>query len=149
MTDRQKSPRILYCHCQYAQVIPSKTKTAVLEGLCQSSKAFDAVADLCEMAARQDPALQSLSHEGPVKIAACFPRAIKWLFAGAKAPLDRDNTEVLNMREFSNDWRKRTCNPIYPRTTAHHRHRNPFLKRTPKSHESSGNIDLESRPDGA
>ncbi|MGB1674117.1 MAG: hypothetical protein ACPHRA_12920, partial [Limisphaerales bacterium] len=25
----------------------------------------------------------------------------KWLFAGAKAPLDRDNTEVLNMRETS------------------------------------------------
>ncbi|MCH2330675.1 MAG: hypothetical protein MK312_03965 [Roseibacillus sp.] len=101
MTDRQKSPRILYCHCQYAQVIPSETKTAVLEGLWQSSKAFDAVADRCDMAARQDPALQSLSHEGPVKIAACFPRAIKWLFAGAKAPLDRDNTELLNMRETS------------------------------------------------
>jgi hypothetical protein len=33
-----------------------------------------------------------------VKIAACYPRAIKWLFAAAKAPLSLDSTEVLNMR---------------------------------------------------
>ena len=101
MSESKPDTRILYCHCQYAQVIPSEVKASVLKGLCASPKAFDAVADLCEMAARQDPALKSLSHDGPVKIAACFPRAIKWLFAGAKAPLNRESTEVLNMREAS------------------------------------------------
>ena len=95
--------RILYCHCNYAQIIPSDTKKTVLEKLCASDEAFDAVADLCEMAARKDPSLARLAEGGPVKIAACYPRAIKWLFSGAKAPLDQQNTEVLNMRESSAD----------------------------------------------
>ena len=70
-------------------------------GLPFADQAFDAVADLCEMAARKDPELQRLTKGGSVKIAACFPRAVKWLFSGASAPLNRDQTEVLNMREQS------------------------------------------------
>ena len=95
MTER---PRILYCHCNYAQVVPKQTKEEVLKHLCDSGVAFDAVADLCEMAARQDPALRTLAESGKVKIAACFPRAVKWLFASAKAPLPMDGAEVINMR---------------------------------------------------
>ena len=91
-------PRILYCHCAYAQVVPKEVKEAVLKKLCESGVAFDAVADLCEMSARQDPALRRLTEGGTVKIAACYPRAVKWLFAAAKAPLTPDATEVLNMR---------------------------------------------------
>jgi hypothetical protein len=89
---------ILYCHCQYAQVVPKEVKDAVLKKLCDSGVAFEAVADLCEMAARRDPALQRLAESGAVKIAACFPRAVKWLFHQANAPLALDATEVLNMR---------------------------------------------------
>jgi len=95
MTNR---PRILYCHCQYAQVVPPEVKEAVLRKLCGSSVAFDAVADLCELSARQDPSLQRLAEGGAVKIAACFPRAVKWLFHTAKADLPLDGAEVLNMR---------------------------------------------------
>jgi hypothetical protein len=94
----QTPPTILYCHCQYAQVVPKEVKDAVLKQLCDSGVAFEAVADLCEMAARRDPALQRLATGGPVKIAACFPRAVKWLFHQANAPLSLDATEVLNMR---------------------------------------------------
>lgn len=94
----QPAPRILYCHCQYAQVVPREVKEAVLRQLCESGVAFEAVADLCEMSARRDPALAQLTGEGTVKIAACFPRAVKWLFAAANAPLDPAATEVLNMR---------------------------------------------------
>lgn len=90
--------RILFCNCTYAQVVPKEVKEAVLRKLCESNIAFDAVADLCEMSARQDPSLQRLAAGGPVKIAACYPRAVKWLFAAAKAPLPLDSTEVLNMR---------------------------------------------------
>ncbi len=93
-----EAPRILYCHCNYAQVVPKEVKEAVLRRLCESGVAFDAVADLCEMSARQDPALQQLASGGAVKIAACFPRAVKWLFHTAKAPLPPDGAEVLNMR---------------------------------------------------
>ena len=91
-------PRILYCHCAYAQVVPDDVKKAVLRKLCDSGVAFDAVADLCELSARQDPSLKRLADGGPVKIAACFPRAVKWLFHTAKADLPLDAAEVLNMR---------------------------------------------------
>ncbi len=93
-----KTPRILYCNCQYAQVVPPEVKAAVLRKLCESGMAFDAVADLCELSARQDPSLQRLAEGGAVKIAACYPRAVKWLFHGAKADLPLDGAEVLNMR---------------------------------------------------
>ena len=90
--------RILYCNCTYAQVVPKEVKEAVLKQLCDSGVAFEAVADLCEMSARHDPALKRLTEGGAVKIAACYPRAVKWLFAAAKAPLPLDGAEILNMR---------------------------------------------------
>jgi len=92
------APRILFCNCTYAQVVPKEVKEAVLRKLCESGVAFDAVADLCEMSARRDVTMQRLADGGPVKIAACFPRAVKWLFAAAQAPLPLDAAEVLNMR---------------------------------------------------
>jgi hypothetical protein len=90
--------RILYCHCAYAQVVPREVKEEVLRRLSDSGVAFDAVADLCEMSARGDPSLKQLSEGGNVKIAACYPRAVKWLFAAAGAPLPGVSVEVHNMR---------------------------------------------------
>ncbi len=95
------APGILYCNCTYAQVIDPVVKAAVLRSLCDSGRSFEAVADLCEMAARRDPALKRLACGQGVKIAACYPRAVKWLFASADAPLDPAHTEVLNMRELA------------------------------------------------
>ena len=95
-------PRILFCHCNYAQVVPEDVTVEVLQTLCKSGQGFEAVADLCEMAARRDPALKRLAAGGePVKIAACYPRAVKWLFGGCQAPLNAERTEVVNMRELS------------------------------------------------
>ncbi len=96
-----KPPGILFCNCTYAQVIDPAVKAAVLRQLCDSGQSFEAVADLCEMSARKDPALKRLAAGGEVKIAACYPRAVKWLFASAGAPLDPTQTEVLNMRELA------------------------------------------------
>jgi len=96
-------PRILYCNCAYAKIVPPDVKEGVLRKLCDSGAAFDAVADLCEMSARRDPGLKRLTEGGAVKIAACYPRAVKWLFSAANAPLDKDATEVLNMRVESAD----------------------------------------------
>ena len=94
----QDSGRILYCHCAYAQVVPKAVKEEVLRRLGESGAAFDAVADLCEMSARRDPALKQLAAGGGVKIAACYPRAVKWLFHAADAPLAEEGVEVVNMR---------------------------------------------------
>ncbi|MCC2671286.1 MAG: hypothetical protein K0Q72_3757 [Armatimonadetes bacterium] len=90
--------RILYCHCAYAQVVPKDVKHEVLERLAASGVSFDAVPDLCEMSARKDPRLKELAAEGDVRIAACYPRAVKWLFNAAETPLSDERVEVLNMR---------------------------------------------------
>jgi hypothetical protein len=94
--------RILYCHCAYARVVPIQTKAAVLEGLSQSGVEFDAVPDLCEMAARRDPRLAELAAGAPLRIAACYPRAVKWLFASAGVDFGPE-TAVMNMRTDSAD----------------------------------------------
>ena len=99
----EAGPRILYCHCAYAQIVPEDVKKAVLRQLSDSGVAFEAVADLCEMSARRDPALARLAAGGAVKIAACYPRAVKWLFAAANARLPVESTEVLNMRAETAD----------------------------------------------
>ena len=96
-------PRILYCHCAYAQVVPKEVKDAVLHRLAEAGVAFEAVADLCEMSARRDTALQRLANSGELRFAACYPRAVKWLFAAAQAPLPAHAAEVLNMRVQSAD----------------------------------------------
>ena len=90
--------KILYCHCAYARVVPPEVKNEVLAKLTDSGRAFDAVPDLCEMSARRDPKLQDLAHEDELRIAACYPRAVKWLFSAADAPL-AENVQILNMRE--------------------------------------------------
>jgi hypothetical protein len=100
----QAQARILYCRCAYANVVPAEVKHEVLRRLCASGAAFDAVADLCEMSARRDPALGRLAAgEGEIRIAACYPRAVHWLFAAAGAALPQDRVEVLNLRKLDAD----------------------------------------------
>ena len=93
--------KILYCNCTYAKIVPKDVKHDVLRQLSDSGRAFDAVADLCDMSARKDPALKKIADGGCTKIAACYPRAVKWLFHAAGTPLPDEGIEVLNMREDS------------------------------------------------
>ena len=93
--------RVLYCHCNYANVVPPEVKHEVLKRLCASGVAFDAVADLCEMSARQDSAMKRIAEADDVRIAACFPRTVKWLFHAANASLHDHGVTVLNMRKQS------------------------------------------------
>ncbi len=93
--------RVLYCDCTYSDVLPSQRKREVLHGLCGLGIEFDAVPDLCKMSARKDPAMKGLAGAGNVRIAACFPRAVKWLFHAGGAPLTDGQAEVLNMRTQS------------------------------------------------
>ena len=90
--------KILYCRCAYAKVIAPDVKDEVLQRLARSGAIFEAVPDLCEMSARRDPALKRLAAEDGIRIAACYPRAVKWLFSAAQAPLTKDTVEILNMR---------------------------------------------------
>jgi hypothetical protein len=93
--------KILYCHCAYAQVIPPEVKQEVLAGLVESGRAFDSVADLCEMSARRDPNLERLAEHAEVRIAACYPRAVKGLFVSAGYPLPKSGPAIVNLRTTS------------------------------------------------
>jgi hypothetical protein len=84
-------------------VVPEDVKKAVLKKLSDSGEPFEAVPDLCELSARRDPALARIAAAGPVKIAACFPRAVKWLFHSAGAGLSSEHTQVVNMRGVTAD----------------------------------------------
>lgn len=98
-----QAPCVLYCHCAYANVIPAETKASVLDQLLQAGVEFEAVPDLCEMAARRDSRLAGLVAKTPLRIAACYPRAVQWLFASAGAKIDDRDVEVINMRTDSAD----------------------------------------------
>jgi hypothetical protein len=98
-TGTEPAVRMLYCRCAFAQVIPADVKAEVLEGLAAAGVGFEAVADLCDMAARRDPHLLELSKgQGTLRIAACWPRAVRGLFHLADAPLPGTGVEILNMR---------------------------------------------------
>lgn len=95
--------RLLYCHCAYSRVVPKDVKAEVLKGLAASGRAFDAVPDLCESAARCDPGLKKLvdTSQGEVDIVACYPRAVRWLFHAAESPLPEEGVAIHNMRTDS------------------------------------------------
>lgn len=96
--------RVLYCHCAYANVVPKAVKEEVLRRLTDSGVPFDAVPDLCELTAKKDPCLRELAAGGgPVRIAACYPRAVRWMFSGAGTPLPADGVDVMNMRTDTAD----------------------------------------------
>jgi hypothetical protein len=91
-------PRIVYCHCAFAQVLPRDVKHQVFQELLVSGVEFDCVPDLCQMSAHRDPLLRELSAGPPVRIAACYPRAVQGLFVAAGTPLPPSGAEVVNMR---------------------------------------------------
>ncbi len=94
---------VLYCHCQYANVIPSDLKRQVLTQLTLAGTNFQAAPDLCEMSARRDPLLAQLAQADDLRIAACHRRAVLGLFEAAGHKLDPQRVRVLNMREQSAD----------------------------------------------
>lgn len=98
MPDSEPQPKLLYCRCAYAQVVPQSVKDAVLNKLCESGASFESVADLCEMAAHRDERLQAFASEAPLRIAACYPRVVRGLFQQCSAPLPDTGAEILNMR---------------------------------------------------
>ena len=96
-----KSSLVLFCNCAYSQVISEGVKSEVLNAIKGAGVEFEAVTDLCEMSAKKNPALKRLAKENRIEIAACYPRAVKWLFHAGGAPLPQKGVEFLNMRTSS------------------------------------------------
>ncbi|MGI8603896.1 MAG: hypothetical protein ACR2OZ_12985 [Verrucomicrobiales bacterium] len=102
----EREPTLLYCRCAYAQVVPQGVKDEVLRCLCDSGETFEMVADLCEMAAHRDPRLQQMSAaagNGGLRVAACFPRAVRGLFHQAGCALPESGVEIVNMRVLNGE----------------------------------------------
>ena len=93
-----QAKRILYCHCAFSDVVPREVRREVLSRLAEACVPFEPVRDLCELAARREPLLGDLAGGGPLAVVACHPRAVRWLFAAAGAPLPAEGVELLNMR---------------------------------------------------
>jgi NAD-dependent dihydropyrimidine dehydrogenase PreA subunit len=89
---------ILYCNCSHAESIDGAARREVLAALAASGRPYVATGDLCGLAARQDAALRRLAAAENVAVAACHPRAVRWLFEYAGAPLPPD-ARILDMRE--------------------------------------------------
>jgi hypothetical protein len=92
---------VVYCRCAFAKVVPEAVKDEVLAKLDRSGAAFEAVPDLCALSAAKDASLKRLAASPDLAIAACFPRAVRWLFHAGGAPLANEGVRVLNMREAS------------------------------------------------
>ena len=58
------------------------------------------VPDLCGLAARRDSLLAQVAEREQLQILACYPRAVRWLFAAAGVEL-AEGIEVLNQRTMS------------------------------------------------
>lgn len=91
-----KDTTILYCRCAYPHVIPQETAERLLGALESSGQDFNIISDMCFMAARQPDRLKALTQNKSLKILACFPRAVKWLFEWAG--IDTNDVEFFNMR---------------------------------------------------
>ncbi len=94
---------ILLCNCSNAKVIPAQTKEEVKEKLNARGAEFIEMDDLCALAAERNPSLKRIADSEKLYIAACYPRAVRWLFHAAGAPLNESRTEFLNMRKLTGE----------------------------------------------
>jgi Pyruvate/2-oxoacid:ferredoxin oxidoreductase delta subunit len=97
-----QTTKIVFCQCAWADVIDARAKEAVRTGLIEAGVAFEAVPDLCGLAARRDERLAMWTQAPDLRIVACFPRAVRWLFDWAAAPLPA-SARVLNLRTTAPD----------------------------------------------
>jgi heterodisulfide reductase subunit A-like polyferredoxin len=93
--------KTIYCHCAWYQFISDDVKERVLNALQSSGEDFEAVPDLCRLCAERDERLQDWAGADSLRIIACYPRAIKWLFNAGGAPLPDKGVEFVNMRADS------------------------------------------------
>jgi len=95
--------KIVFCNCAHTRILPTRVKEKVRDRLLEAGVPFDDVEDLCRMAAEKDPALAEMTGGETLEIAACYPRAVKWLFHAAGHDLDEERIAIHNMREQEAD----------------------------------------------
>ncbi len=87
---------VLLCRCAQANVLPKDTVDAVRQWLREAGVEVCEVGDLCALAGQREPGLQAFAGK-ETTIMACHPRAVRWLFAAAGAPL-AEGAGIVNLR---------------------------------------------------
>jgi Pyruvate/2-oxoacid:ferredoxin oxidoreductase delta subunit len=67
-----------------------------MQGLSEAGLAYESVDDLCGAAARNSAAMKRWANESRLCVAACYPRAVRWLFHRAGAALKTDEVRLFN-----------------------------------------------------
>lgn len=88
----------IYCHCAHYDLVDEQKKAEVLSAIQHSGVEFEAVNDLCRLSAKRDAVLKKWAAAESIRIYACHPRAVKWLFEAGEAPLPAKGVEFFNMR---------------------------------------------------
>lgn len=81
---------------------PTETACEIIAALAASEAAFEVVPDICELAARRDPAMRRWTAATDLRIAGLPRRAVKWLFHAAGQTLP-ENAEVLDTKTTAAD----------------------------------------------
>ncbi len=94
---------VIFCRCSHADFVSDAQRAQLQDALADRGIEVAVVDDLCERAAARDPAIMALAERQELAIAACHPRAVKWLLAWADARLDGSGMSVLNLRDGISD----------------------------------------------
>jgi Pyruvate/2-oxoacid:ferredoxin oxidoreductase delta subunit len=98
-----QSPKILSCRCGHYHLVKDDVSARITRTLSESGLDVRVVDDLCALAAEKDPILAEYSACDNLHVIACYPRAVKWLFHRADAPLSDDRTTIHNARRDDPD----------------------------------------------
>jgi NAD-dependent dihydropyrimidine dehydrogenase PreA subunit len=85
-----QSSNILICRCAHCHKIPGAVCDRIMQGLRKAGIPFQSVHDLCGAAAAANGTLAQWAAMERLHVVACYPRAVRWLFSRAGAPLKND-----------------------------------------------------------
>ncbi len=88
---------VIVCQCKNAALIPNDVLDTTLDTLSRTSQDVYCVDDLCALAAAGDDRFTRWAEDSELVVLACYRRAVKALFAHAKASLP-DSAKVVNLR---------------------------------------------------
>lgn len=102
---------VLYCHCAHTRLISLEIRARVLDTLGRGRQTWQAVGDLCLLAAEHDPRLAEWAARPHLTIVACHPRAVRALFAHAGVELP-ESTAFVDLRTDDAMAARRLASPV-------------------------------------
>ncbi len=93
-----ESTRVLICRCAQVGLTPDATLARLAQAASDAGVSAEWVDDLCELAAHRSPRLAEWAASGDLRVAACYPRAVRWLFEAAGVTLPRAGVTLANAR---------------------------------------------------